>query len=220
MITFSLVKKNTRSFGHCETFFEQYVHPPSPNPPPPKSDGTGTPMNRLALWLACIALCFSSLLLPPNNGKHNVFFQTIYASLCMYFTYYFLLINLCLLLLVDGLDCTKYIVKPLIHVPFLLFRSESPSQVFITVLSWLCVILKNINPVNWSKIFLAYDNMCHLDGLQAAKNLLPWASPWDRAWISIKKIIDRLHISNHKDKYKSQGQITRTNARRNMIPAV
>lgn len=81
-----------------------------------------------------------------------------------------------------------------------LFKSESPSQVFIIVLSWLCVILRNINPANWSKLFLAYDNMCHLDGLRAAKNLLPWRSPWDKAWISVKKIIDRLHISNHKDK--------------------
>ena len=83
---------------------------------------------------------------------------------------------------------------------FLLLRSESPSQVFIIVLSWLCVVLKNINPANWSNIFLAYDNMCHLDGLRAAKNLLPWCSLWDKAWMSVKKIIDRLHISNHKDK--------------------
>ena len=83
---------------------------------------------------------------------------------------------------------------------FLLLRSESPSQVFIIVLSWLCVVLKNINPANWSNIFLAYDNMCHLVGLRAAKNLLPWCSPWDKAWMSVKKIIDRLHISNHKDK--------------------
>ena len=34
--------------------------------------------------------------------------------------------------------------------------------------------------------FLAYD-MCHLDGLQAAKNLLPWCVLWDRAGISVKK---------------------------------
>lgn len=42
--------------------------------------------------------------------------------------------------------------------------------------------------------------MCHLDGLKAARNLLPWPSPWDKAWMSIKKIIDSLHIRNHKDK--------------------
>lgn len=80
-----------------------------------------------------------------------------------------------------------------------LFKSESPSQVFMIVLSWLFVILKSLNPANWSKIFVAYDNMCHLDGLRAAKNLLPLPSPWDKAWISVNKIIDKLHIKNHKD---------------------
>ena len=49
-------------------------------------------------------------------------------------------------------------------------------------------------------MFLAYDNMCHLDGLKAARNLLPWPSPWDKAWLSIRKVIDSLHIRNHKDK--------------------
>ena len=48
-------------------------------------------------------------------------------------------------------------------------------------------------------MFLAYDNMCHLDGLKAARNPLPFSSPWDKAWMTIKKIIDRLHIRNHKD---------------------
>jgi len=41
--------------------------------------------------------------------------------------------------------------------------------------------------------------MCHLNGLKAAQNLLPWLAPWDRAWMSVKKIIDSLHIRNHKD---------------------
>ena len=82
---------------------------------------------------------------------------------------------------------------------YFLHRSESPSQVFIIVLSWLFTILKYMNPLNWGGVFLAYDNMCHLDGLKAAKNPLPWAAPWDREWMSIQKIIDSLHIRNHKD---------------------
>ena len=41
--------------------------------------------------------------------------------------------------------------------------------------------------------------MCHLDGMRASKNPLPLPSPWDKAWTSISKIIDSLHISNHKD---------------------
>lgn len=62
------------------------------------------------------------------------------------------------------------------------------------------MIFKSISPANWAKTFVAYDNMCHLDGMKAAKNPLPLPSPWDKAWISIKKIIDSLHIKNHKDK--------------------
>lgn len=54
--------------------------------------------------------------------------------------------------------------------------------------------------MNWSKIFIAYDNMCHLDGRRAAQHPLPWPSPWDKSWISVNKIIDSLHMSNHEDK--------------------
>lgn len=32
------------------------------------------------------------------------------------------------------------------------------------------------------------------------KELLPWPSTWDKAWISLKKIIDSLHLKKHKDK--------------------
>ncbi|KAL9977312.1 hypothetical protein ACROYT_G014702 [Oculina patagonica] len=42
--------------------------------------------------------------------------------------------------------------------------------------------------------------MCHLDGLKAARSLLLWPSLWDRAWMTITKIIDVLHMRNHKDK--------------------
>lgn len=36
--------------------------------------------------------------------------------------------------------------------------------------------------------------------MKAAKNDLPLPSPWDKAWSSVTKIIDSLHINNHKDK--------------------
>lgn len=68
------------------------------------------------------------------------------------------------------MDCINY--KQLQFFLFS-FRSESASQVFIIVLSWLFVILKSLNPANWSKVFVAYDNMCHLDGLWAARNCCP-----------------------------------------------
>ena len=62
------------------------------------------------------------------------------------------------------------------------------------------MILKSINSANWANIFVAYDNMCHLDGMKAEKNPLPLASSWDKARTSVKKIIDILPIKNHKDK--------------------
>ena len=51
----------------------------------------------------------------------------------------------------------------------------------------------------WSNIILCYDNMCHLDGLKAAKELLPLPPPYNQMWIDIQKIIDSLHIRNHVD---------------------
>ena len=46
---------------------------------------------------------------------------------------------------------------------------------------------------------LSYDNICHLDSLKAAKEDLPFPEPYNKMWKKIKKVIDRLHIANHKD---------------------
>ena len=48
-------------------------------------------------------------------------------------------------------------------------------------------------------LILAYDNMCHLDCIKAAKEDLPFPAPLDKLWKRIKKIVDRLHLQNHKD---------------------
>ena len=50
-----------------------------------------------------------------------------------------------------------------------------------------------------TKTILAYDNMCHADGLKAAAKNLPFPAPLDKVWSSIVKVIDKLHIRNHKD---------------------
>lgn len=42
--------------------------------------------------------------------------------------------------------------------------------------------------------------MCHVNALRAAKEDLPLPDPYKDMWKSIKKVIDRLHIVNHKDK--------------------
>lgn len=48
-------------------------------------------------------------------------------------------------------------------------------------------------------MILAYDNMCHLDGLRVATKALPLPPPFSEMWLKITKIIDSLHIRNHKD---------------------
>ena len=78
-------------------------------------------------------------------------------------------------------------------------RSESPSQAFLIILNWLFVILKGISPTSWGGIYIAYDNMCHVDGLKVVRKPLPFPAPFDLMWTAINKIIDSLHISNHKD---------------------
>ena len=49
--------------------------------------------------------------------------------------------------------------------------------------------LLQIIPVEqWKKIVIAYDNMCHLNGLRVAKKALPLPSPYDQMWISVTKV--------------------------------
>ncbi len=50
-----------------------------------------------------------------------------------------------------------------------------------------------------SRVCLAYDNMCHVDGLLVSRDELPFPSPYNQAWKLISKAIDRLHLRNHVD---------------------
>lgn len=78
-------------------------------------------------------------------------------------------------------------------------RSESPSQVFLIVITWLYNVLKEIPVDLWGNVVLVYDNMCHLDGMRAARCALPFPKPWDNMWQAIGKVLDRFHFSNHVD---------------------
>ena len=49
------------------------------------------------------------------------------------------------------------------------------------------------------RLTLSYDNMCHLNNLKVARSPLPLLGHLSHIWIDVKKIIDTLHISNHKD---------------------
>ena len=50
-----------------------------------------------------------------------------------------------------------------------------------------------------SSVCLAYDNMCHMDGLLVSKDDLPLPCPFNESWKLISKAIDRLHLRNHVD---------------------
>ena len=82
-----------------------------------------------------------------------------------------------------------------VETPPILFRSKSPSQVFLIVLQWLLALYKSCSapPV----VTLAYDNMCNLARLQAAQKPLPLPPLMDKAWLKVEKIIDVFHFGNH-----------------------
>lgn len=46
-------------------------------------------------------------------------------------------------------------------------------------------------------MILAYDNMCNLARLNAAKAPLPFPAPLDQMWLKTTKIIDTFHLKNH-----------------------
>ena len=68
------------------------------------------------------------------------------------------------------------------------FRSESPSQAFLIVISWLYEVLQNIPECEWRDVVLFYDNMCHLDSLRAATAELPLPVPYNNMWKTITKV--------------------------------
>ena len=82
---------------------------------------------------------------------------------------------------------------------FISSRSESPSQVFFIILTWLIALLNSaaIKPGGLQAMYLAYDNMCNLCRLKVARKPLPLTPPLDRAWLHIRKIIDSFHLRNH-----------------------
>ncbi|XP_038069366.1 uncharacterized protein LOC119738534 [Patiria miniata] len=94
-----------------------------------------------------------------------------------------------------------FIVRAGGHIEFWrsLYKSESPSQVFLILLSWLDVHLKSIPATEWSNLAVVYDNMCHLDNMIVARSPLPLPAPWSHMWYDLKKCVDRLHIRNHTD---------------------
>ncbi|XP_078366040.1 uncharacterized protein LOC144650252 [Oculina patagonica] len=80
-----------------------------------------------------------------------------------------------------------------------LFQSESPSQAFPLAVHYLYLRLQDIPSEEWSGFTLSYDNMCSVNKMLVAKQPLPLGKPFDTLWLDVNKVIDRLHLKNHKD---------------------
>ena len=85
------------------------------------------------------------------------------------------------------------------YVLYNCLRSEGPAQVFLILLVWMISAMQEMSRKDRQEIYLAYDNMCHLDNLKVAKKPLPLPGDLQFIWLDIKKIIDSLHLKNHKD---------------------
>ena len=58
---------------------------------------------------------------------------------------------------------------------------------------------KDMPKEHWEDFILSYDNMCNLDKLRVSKKPLPLPEPYDKIWLKVRKIVDRLHMRNHKN---------------------
>ena len=87
-----------------------------------------------------------------------------------------------------------------LHNHVLIFtRSEGPAQVFLIVLMWMVRIFSQKTREERKKAIISYDNMCHLDNLRVAHEPLSLPGDLQYLWMDTRKIIDSLHIRNHKD---------------------
>ena len=81
------------------------------------------------------------------------------------------------------------------------------------LIAFLCEVMKDVKPELWSKMYLSYDNMyskfiisdllfisvrCNVDRLKLLKKALPLVGKFSEIWLDIGKVIDPLHIKNHK----------------------
>ena len=93
-------------------------------------------------------------------------------------------------------------------------RSEGPAQVFLLLLTWLIAAFGKKRREDWKKVTISYDNMCHLNNLKVARRPLPL--PGDLAYLrlDVKKIIDDLHIKDHRDprceQYRAPAEVGNT----------
>ena len=71
---------------------------------------------------------------------------------------------------------------------------------FLLAIHYLYRRLKDIPEEEWENFILSYDNMCNVCKMLCVKKPLPLEPPFDKMWLKITKVIDRLHLRNHKSK--------------------
>ena len=87
------------------------------------------------------------------------------------------------------------------HICLLCFgRAEPPGQVFLLAIHYLYRRLQHIPEEQWENFILSYDNMCNVCKMVCTKKPSPLEPPYDKMWLKITKVIDRLHLRNHKNK--------------------
>ena len=67
------------------------------------------------------------------------------------------------------------------------------------MLAWLVAAFGGRSREDRKDIIVSYDNMCHLNNLKVARRPLPLPGDLQYIWLDVKKIIDSLHIKNHRD---------------------
>ena len=76
-----------------------------------------------------------------------------------------------------------------------LYKSESPTQVGTLTSKFL---LQNTDKNTWSDVYLSYDIMFNFDRLHMLRNKLPLEGALSDLWLDVNKVIDPLHLPNHK----------------------
>ena len=78
-----------------------------------------------------------------------------------------------------------------------LYKSEGPTQVALIMLRFLHLYFQGKSIEDFTKFFMSYDNICHVDELKLLAKKLDLPVPFDEIWLKINKVIDPLHIKNH-----------------------
>ena len=65
---------------------------------------------------------------------------------------------------------------------------QSPTQVGLVLINFLCQVLRETEPPRWNKIHQSYDNMLNL-----LRESLSLEGDLANVWLKINKVIDELH---------------------------